>query len=222
LYDDGKCASCGGWIDDPKEHKKKSRYKLSEENLQSGECDCVSPEIHFSGICQICRKLIKFDELNVPTSENFNTNLNAFSDHDVQEVLHNGADPAERMCRNCGTQLVTGYKFCPNCGNEALVESKPSAIRGVESGKTNAIDNANTSNKPGGAKTSPLTKTIRTGVLALILSLAAIFVIENYERSSTSVDPETPGGRWVENCVTKEQPRTTNLVTTCTTEWVQD
>lgn len=63
-YMDGKCQSCGNWIDDPKDVSSRS-----QEFIRPGKCLCDEPVPNYTGICQKCHRLITFEDKKISTEE---------------------------------------------------------------------------------------------------------------------------------------------------------
>lgn len=222
LYSNGKCASCGGWIDDPKEYAK-NRLKVSDkESIDYGYCECEEPELHFSGICQGCRKKLRFEEFGIPDFESESSGNVVRREQDNSSSLKNDSRLNENFCSSCGLNIDKEHNYCSNCGAE--VSSNYSAQNTLELVNLNkdSVKSFSNSYNFRAKKENEIQRRNWKSLMfvCVLLGLLAIFGVS--KRDGSSGDVSTPSGRWVESCVTKEQPRTTNLITTCTQEWVQD
>jgi len=130
-YLEGKCSACGLWIDNPKKLKKRNRHVTESDQTLPKECDCESPLVHFSGVCQKCFLMLPLpDDLPEP---------DPVSDQDlIKEITAKKAeiqrDIKVNFCPKCGVQVLNRSAYCHACGNKIpqtnqTFEASPSPVR---------------------------------------------------------------------------------------------
>lgn len=122
LYQNGKCAKCGNWIDDPKEYSKSKRLKYEIQNIVGGECDCLSPSINLDGICQKCLRKVAMTEPVVFFKEpKYVPDKTVVTSKSLDDQGESSLNDQKKFCINCGAELEKAANFCGVCGKSLSV-----------------------------------------------------------------------------------------------------
>jgi hypothetical protein len=188
LYENGKCFSCGKWIDDPKEFAKSQRRSENFQALHDGECDCIIPSMNLNGVCEKCFRKVALDDPRKFFKSNSEEPSKAKKEF---EQNREALSESNAFCTSCGRSFLGSENFCGGCGQEV----KWSKIT-QQSSKEERVDLSPSGKKRNGK--------VIVGILLTLGLVLLLFPLISNGGNSGGGNLNSPGGdsegRWVSKC----------------------